>query len=106
VPLQYILKIKIVRFVDENQPGWVEGEFCDAQGQCHKVIDKIPVIADTDLWADSEYPASGSIGCEILERFRDEGGQELARITTRGIESTAGLTEFTVFANLLASPDA
>jgi hypothetical protein len=39
------LKIQIVRFVDDHLPGFVAGEFTDAKGKCHTIIDKIPVPA-------------------------------------------------------------
>jgi len=39
--------------------------------------------------------------CETVKRFQDEKGRELARIWTPGIESTEGLSEFTVTASLV-----
>src|SRR5271165_85019 len=98
------LTLQIVRFVDEAQPGWVEGEFVDAQGLRHSLIDKIPIFTAEALWTDSKYPVAGGVGCEVLERYRDENGQEVVRISTDKaccVESTKGLTEFVVPARLV-----
>jgi hypothetical protein len=87
----YLLAVQIVRFVDETFPGFVEAEFSDADGLCHKIIEKIPVITDQDLWIDSEYPTATRIACEVLERFENREGQALVRISTQkpwAIEST------------------
>jgi hypothetical protein len=101
-----VLMVQIARFVDSHQPGWVECEFVDAEGRRHLIIEKVPVVTAEDLDADSEYPKSGTVRCEILKRYRDEKGQELVSITTArpiSIESTEGASEFTVPANLIAS---
>ena len=100
------LVVQIVRFVDSAQPGWVEAEFVDAKGERHTLIDKIPIFTGEDLWIDSKYPVAGGVGCEVLQRYRDEKGKEVVRITTERpcpVESTKGLTEFVVPANLIIS---
>jgi hypothetical protein len=100
------LIVQIVRFVDEAFPGWAEAQFVDAQGQRHSLIDKIPIFTGEYLWTDSKYPAAGSVGCEVLERYQDENGQEVLRISTEKpgfVESTKGLTEFVVPASLISS---
>ncbi len=94
------LRIQIVRFVDEQQPGFVAGEFTDTQGCRHTIIDKVPVIGVTDLWSDSKYPQPGAAKCEILERLQDGEGRKLSRITIDkpwSLESVDGQTEFVVF---------
>ena len=43
------LRVQIVRFVDvEPQPGIVESQFRDAQGEVHSIIDKIPLFTSAD----------------------------------------------------------
>jgi hypothetical protein len=99
------LAVQAVRFVDEHQPGWVECEFRDAEGRTHKIIDKIPVLGLEDIWKDSSYPQPGMARCEVLDRWKDATGRELARITTDrpdGLESTDGLTEFVVVSEQLS----
>jgi hypothetical protein len=101
------LTVQIVRFVDGRFPGWVECELVDAEGRCHLIIDKFPMFTPKVLDADSEYPTPGTVRCEVLkryERYQDEKGQELVRV--RSIESTEGVSEFTVPASLITSvPD-
>jgi hypothetical protein len=105
----YDLEIKIIRFVDDSFPGWVECEFADAEGRRHSIIEKVPVVTTEVLDADSDYPKRGSVGCEILKRYQNEKGQELVCISTRKpwyIETTEGASEFTVPARLIQSvPD-
>jgi hypothetical protein len=97
--VMYSLVIQVARFVDAAFPGWVECELVDAEGRRHIIKDKVPMSTVEDLDADSRYPVEGCVLCEVLERYQDGEGQELARISTKepyGIESSEGLTEFTV----------
>jgi hypothetical protein len=99
------LKIQIVRFVDESQPGWVAAEFIDANGTQHTIIDKVPIFTKSDLRSDSVYPQPGVAACEILNRMEDDQGRRLARITVHkpwGLESVNGETEFVVLESQLA----
>jgi len=93
------LRVSIIRFVDEHQPGFVECEFTDANGTVHTIADKVPVISAEDLWSDSVYPQPGLVGCEVLARSEDSQGRKLARVTMAkpdGLESVKGLSEFVV----------
>ena len=98
------IAVQIVRFVDESQPGWVECELVDADGRRHLFIDKVPIFTLDDLRADSKYPVPGIVRCEVLRKFKDEGGRELVHVRTVkqwGIESTEGLSEFILPASLV-----
>ena len=101
--------VQIVRFVDDHFPGWVECELVDAVGRRHTFKDKVPMFTVEDLDAQSKYPTPGIIACEVVDRWRDQSGQELVRISTAepyGIESTEGLSVFTVSSSLVSSsPD-
>jgi hypothetical protein len=101
--------VQIVRFVDSCFPGWVECELVDAAGRRHILKDKVPIFTVQDLDADSKYPTPGFVACEVVERYRNEKGQELVRVSTvkpYDIESTEGVSEFTVSASLVSSsPD-
>ena len=94
------LAVQIVRFVDESQPGWVEVEFTDAEGRRHTFVDKAPIFTSEFLWVDSSYPKPGEMQCEVLARWRDANGRELARIRT--LESAEGLSEFVVLSEQLS----
>jgi hypothetical protein len=74
------LRVQIVRFVDEApQPGIVESQFRDAEGQLHSIIDKVPLFTSAVLWSDSDYPQPGVVECRVLERMPASTGN-LARI--------------------------
>ncbi len=60
------LRLKIVRFVDKYQPGIVECQFRDADGEMHSIIGKVPCFTGADLWSDSDYPQSGEVECRVL----------------------------------------
>lgn len=60
-------KVKIIRYVDGSQPGWVECELVDASGAGHRFIDKVPVFTDKMLDEHSIYPVDGEINFEIVE---------------------------------------
>lgn len=72
--------VEIVRFVMEHQPGIVEGEFSDADGRLHKVVDKCVMMTTEDLWSDSSYPQDGVFPCEVLSTWTDDQGRSLAKI--------------------------
>lgn len=93
------LRVQIVRFVDEYQPGIVETQFRDSQGKVHTVIDKLPIFTDAKIWSDSEYPQPGVVRCRVLERIPGSGGDDLARITIADpdqVEAADGSSEFIV----------
>jgi hypothetical protein len=103
-----VVPIKVVRFADEHQPGWVECELLDATGHRHTILEKIPVVTREDLWRDSEYPCDGVVACEVVSTWVDEQGRSLTSIDTSrpwGVESTAGITQFVVFSETLHSLD-
>jgi hypothetical protein len=100
------LSAQIVRFVDAAFPGFVACEFLDATGSCHTIIDKVPVLSLEDLDSSTAYPRPGSVGCEVMSRWRDMDGRELVRVTTArpwSIESTEGVSEFVIVAEQLES---
>jgi hypothetical protein len=92
------LRVQIVRFVDEEpQPGIVETQFRDAQGEVHSIIDKVPLFTSADLWSDSDYPQPGFIECRVLEQIPSATGN-LARITIENyhVELTDESSEFLI----------
>jgi hypothetical protein len=102
----HLLSVQIDRFVDDRFPGWVECNFLDANSVRHSIIDKYPQFTAEMLDATSAYPQLGKAPCEVLERWRDSQGRELARITLArpgGMESKEGKSEFVVEAKQLSS---
>ncbi len=95
------------RFIPVDEPllsSNKECELIDAEGRRHIIVDKVPVLTCEDLDAQSKYPTPGSVPCEVLRRYRDESGRELARVSTArpaDIETKEGLSEFTVPASFV-----
>jgi hypothetical protein len=96
--------VKISRFVDDHQPGFVECQLVDASGNTHSFIEKSPVVSNQDLLATSSYPCAGNIVCEIVSEYKDAQGRLLVQIDTDvpfGVESTSGQTKFVVLSSQL-----
>src|SRR5262249_11217118 len=93
------VKIEIVRFTDDSQPGWVECLLTDAHGRRWSFIEKVPIVTAAWLDASVSYPQPGVIAGEVV-------GQEGATVsvdTTRSwaVECGEGETRFTVLRNSL-----
>ena len=93
------VSVQIVRYVDDAQPGWAEARLRDAWGREWAFVDKVPVFTEAPLSADSGYPQPGQIACEIVRRWRDEGGREICTIDTArpdAVEAEGGGSKFDV----------
>jgi hypothetical protein len=100
------LSVVISRFVDEYQPGFVECELTDAQGELHSFLEKVPVVTKENLWFSSSYPQPGAIPCTVEAEWKDEQGRLLCRVSTEQpfhVESTAGHSCFVVLASQVLS---
>jgi hypothetical protein len=86
---------------DEPQPGIVACEFVDAEGKIHTLIDKVPIFSAQRLDGTSTYPQTGGVRCEMLTRWKDPRGRDLARITLECLFDDAAL-EVTVLAEQLS----
>ena len=89
------LRVQIVRFVDEHQPGFVECQFRDADGQMHSIIDKLPCFTSADLRSDSEYPQPGEVKCRALG-LPVHGVVTVTLAEPNAVEATDGRSEFVV----------
>ena len=105
----HFVSVQIIRFVNSDFPGWVECEVFDVEGCRHVLKDKVPIFTVEPLDAESKFPMPGTVPCDVLRRFQDENGRQLARVSTEkpcNIQSSEGLSEFTVLASLVTStPD-
>ncbi len=91
--------VQIERFVDEHFPGFVGCSLIDADGMRHDFIEKVPIVSANDLRSDRFSPQPGFIACIIEEKWIDEQGRNLVRVSTEKpwfIESVAGANRFTV----------
>jgi hypothetical protein len=92
-----IVKVSIDKFISDDQPGFVECSFTDAWGKRHVVQDKVPIVTDKYLDANSIYPQEGVIACEVVKKWKDKDGRLISTVdTTRpwGIDTIEGLTQF------------
>jgi len=91
--------ITIVRFVRDDNPGWVECTLTDAHGRVFTFVEKVPVVSDELLAEDSLYPRAGVLGCTILARRTVPDGRELVTVDSQqpwGIEASTGESRFEV----------
>ncbi len=94
------IHLQLVQFIGAFQPGFVAGVFTDANGTQHTIIDKVPVVALSELRAESTYPQDGAAARELIEQSFDAEKRSIVRISISkpwGLESTDGATEFIVF---------
>ena len=62
------VRVEIVRYTDDHQPGFVECRLTDVAGRDWSFEEKVPVVGTEYLDAASQYPRSGSMGCTVLGR--------------------------------------
>ena len=95
-----IIRIPIVRWVDNQFPGWVECLLTDASGRQWSIIDKLPIFSeDMDIGEDSKYPQPGILPCEVADEKIVPQGRKVVVINTEkpwGVESIDGNTIFEV----------
>lgn len=93
------IKIKITSFLSNDQPGFVECKFVDAWNKEHTIHDKVPVVTEKYLDERSGYPQDGVIACEVIKKWKDQGGRTIFTVTTKKpwhVDTLEGLTEFDV----------
>ena len=108
VPIEWMMKklsVSIIRFVDEHQPGWVEAELVDADGESHRFVDKVPIFSERDLVRSDTYPQPGQIRCVAISESRHADGRVVVEVSTAspdGVESTTGMSRFMVASTQLS----
>jgi hypothetical protein len=98
------VRVRISRYVDAAQPGWVECRLVDALEYEHVFVEKVPVVTKAHLDAASSFPEAGYIACIVVGRNERDDGRQFVRIDTQtpwGIESTAGRSQFDVLSEQL-----
>jgi len=90
-----IVRAEALRWVSDDQPGWIEVGIVDGDGVEHRIIEKVPVLTRHDFTSASTYPTplwirahTGSVEAERVQvTFRD------------GVQTTDGLSGMTVSSN-------
>jgi hypothetical protein len=104
VNAEWFLRAQIVRWVRDDQPGFVDCQFKDAFGRDWSIIEKAPVVTSANVWFNRVFPQPAFVACAIVSRGLDDIGREIAEITTRtpwAIEATDGTNNFRVFLHQL-----
>lgn len=93
------VKVEITRYTDDSFPGWVECQLTDTHGRCWLFVEKVPVVTQSGLDANSPYPQPGLIACNVI----GQSGDATCIDTTHpwGIESIEGETRFEVMSSSL-----
>ena len=98
------MHIQISRYTSDANPGWVECRLVDAWGKEWLFEEKVPVVSVLDLDAQSAYPQSGIIACQIVKLWQDAQGRELLTVDTAtpwGVQSADGNTKFDILTTQL-----
>jgi hypothetical protein len=94
------IKIQIVKFISDDQSGFVECRFYDAMNKEHIVQDKVPIVTDKLLDANSAYPQDGIIACEIVNERKNTDEKIIVTVDTSrpwGVDTIEGITQFDLF---------
>lgn len=91
------VRVEIVGWHDDHQPGFVECRLVDRFGRAWHVIEKEPVVSAAGLRPDSPYPQPGRMMCNLLKKGIDDEGRAWCAIEL----SVAGAQEdhYEVFAD-------
>lgn len=93
------LRVTIVRWVDDHQPGWVDCHLVDSRDCLWVFIEKAPVVTVESLGPETCFPRPGIIACELVERQLATPESAILVVSTAapwGIEATSGQTQFEV----------
>lgn len=90
-----IVRAEALRWVSDDQPGWIEVAIVDGEGAEHRIVEKVPVLTRHDFTSASTYPSE--LWLEVEAR-RVEGDRVQVRLV-HGVETTEGLTGVTVLSH-------
>jgi hypothetical protein len=97
------LKVKIIAYVDDHQPGWVRCTFTDSLGSEWYITEKVPVVTGEYLNENSNFPKDGFICCIIEKENNDTVTINIDKPIS--IETENGETIFTVLKNQITEID-
>jgi hypothetical protein len=101
------VECQVVRWIaDEPQPGLVEAQLTDADGQLWSFIDKEPIFCRDPVGKHAPFPVAGVIRCQVIDHEAGADGHEVEVITIDtgrpdGVDS-AGNTIFRVPASAIS----
>lgn len=77
------IKIKITKFISNDQPGFVECKLTDIHNKEWSFIEKIPVVTTENIEENSDFPLDGYIAGEVVKQWSDEKGRQILTINTQ-----------------------
>ncbi|WP_433199823.1 hypothetical protein ACQP00_27680 [Dactylosporangium sp. CS-047395] len=95
------VRAQAVRWVEEDWPRWVEVHLVEADGTVVSIVEKVPVVDDTDRMVPGcAFPVELEIPCDVVD------GSDERAVAIRlhhGIEDQQGRTLFHVDARSLTT---
>ena len=76
------IRVNIVQWIADAQPGLVACQLIDAWGNAHIFIDKLPIFTTANLDQQSVYPQPGWIACEVIDQRQDAHGRKMVTVDT------------------------
>ncbi|MBU2664225.1 hypothetical protein KOI35_12050 [Actinoplanes bogorensis] len=93
------VRVKAVRWVDVEWPGWAEVHLREADDSVAVIVDKAPVLTDDDDFfpGGAALPVDLDLRCVVIARTTTPGGNRVATIRLGiPLEDTGGRTTFEV----------
>lgn len=97
--MRFGVKIRIIEFVDDSQPGWVRCVLTDVFGKDWFFTEKVPIVTARYLDEKSDYPQDGIINCIITEENKENDFVDIDTSIPYAIYSEDDKTNFTVKKN-------
>ena len=87
--------IEIVGFTNDSFLGFAAAELQDAYGNVHTFEGRVPLLTVDGgyLYANTSYPQPGELCCEVVKRWINDDGRELALIDTDKPYDIASITD-------------
>ncbi|MCH5716429.1 hypothetical protein [Niabella hibiscisoli] len=90
------VRVKIIEFVDDSQPGWVRCVLTDAFGRKWFFMEKVPIVTADYLDEKSSYPQYGVINCVIISENGKDNHINIDTSKPYGVYSEEDNTNFTI----------
>src|SRR3954452_7036177 len=94
----FTVRVSIVQWIDDAQPGIVACQLIHAWGNAHTFVDKLPIFTAANLDRQSVYPQPGWIACQVIDQRQDADGRNIMTVDTEQpwhVGSTTDTTQFT-----------
>ena len=94
----YYIKVEVVRWVDDEWPGWIEAHLREADGTRAVIVEKVPILlSDEPPATEPGIPSRIDIPCDVLERDQDAAGYASVLVRLRShVQDQHGRSVFRV----------